>query len=108
MKETPMSQQSVSYWAVLRERGEHWDNSLPMRQQEDWDGHAVFMNALADEGVIYLGGPLGEGEQKFLLIFASESPQAIEARLAEDPWTRQKMLRVVSIERWEILLSAHQ
>lgn len=103
-----MSQQMISYYAVLRERGANWDASLPMREQENWDAHATFMNALADEGVIYLGGPLGDGEQKFLLIFAAESPQAIETRLAEDLWTQQKRLRVVSIERWEILLSANQ
>ena len=66
------------------------------------------MNALADEGVIFLGGQLGDGEQKFLLIFAAASAQAIEAQLADDPWTLRKMLRVVSIERWEILLSATQ
>ncbi len=101
-----MSQQAVSYYAVLRERGANWDANLPMRQQEGWDAHASFMNALADESVIYLGGSLGEGEQKFLLIFAAGSAQAIESRLADDPWTQLKMLRLVSIERWEILLSA--
>jgi uncharacterized protein YciI len=106
MKEMQMSQQIVSYYAVLRERGANWDANLPMRQQRQWDDHAAFMNALADDGVIFLGGPLGEGEQKFLLIFAAENPQAIETRLADDPWTQLKMLRLVSIERWEILLSA--
>lgn len=101
-----MSEQTFSYCAVLRERGANWDASLLMRQQRQWDDHAAFMNALADEGVIFLGGPLGDEEQKFLLIFAAESAQAIETRLADDPWTQLKMLHLVSIERWEILLSA--
>jgi hypothetical protein len=42
------------------------------------------MDALADEGIVILGGPLGDGEEKFLLIVAADSEQAIEARLAGD------------------------
>ena len=98
-----MSQQSVTYYTVLRERGENWDARLPMRQQEQWEEHAAFMDALADDGFVILGGPLGDGE-KFLHIIAAESEQAIEVRLADDPWTPLRLLRTASVERWEILL----
>ena len=101
-----MSQRSATYYAVLRERGENWDTRLPMRQQEQWDEHAAFMNALADDGFVVLGGPLGDGEKIFLLIIAAESEQAIEARLADDPWTPLGLLRIAKVERWEILLNA--
>ncbi|HEU5367074.1 MAG TPA: hypothetical protein VFU69_01365 [Ktedonobacterales bacterium] len=103
-----MSQQPTIYYVVLRERGARWNASLPMRQQDQWEQHAAFMDALADEGFIILGGPLGDGEQKFLHIVAAASAQAIEARLAADPWTSLHMLRTASIERWEILLRAGQ
>jgi hypothetical protein len=33
-----------------------------MREQDCWDEHATFMDALADEGSVILGGPLGEGD----------------------------------------------
>lgn len=99
-----MSQRSAPYHAVLRERGENWDARLPMRQQQQWEKHAAFMDALADDGFVILGGPLGEGEEKFLLIIAAESEQAIEARLASDPWTSLRLLRIASVEPWEILL----
>jgi len=99
-----MSQRSTTYYAVLREQGENWDARLPMRQQEKWEEHAAFMDALADDGFIILGGPLGDGEEKFLHIIAAESEQAIEARLADDPWTPLRLLRTASVERWEILL----
>jgi uncharacterized protein YciI len=79
-----------------------------MRQQQQWEQHAAFMDALAAEGFIILGGPLGDGEQKFLHIMAAASAPAIEARLAADPWTPLHMLRTASIERWEILLRAGQ
>ncbi len=103
-----MSHQPLIYYAVLRERGENWDARLPMRQQEQWDEHARFMDALADDRFVILGGPLGDGEKKFLHIIAAESEQAIEARLTDDPWTPLRMLRTASIERWEILLDARQ
>jgi uncharacterized protein YciI len=78
----------------------------PLRQQEQWEAHAAFMDALADEGFVVLGGPLGKGEKTFLLIMAAESEQTIESRLANDPWTPLRLLRTASIERWEILLNA--
>lgn len=64
------------------------------------------MDALADEGFIVFGGPLGDGEVKFLHIVAAESEQAIEDQLAKDPWTPPRLLRTASIERWDILLGA--
>ncbi len=99
-----MFQQPANYYTVLRERGDSWKAWLPMRQQEQWKEHAAFMDALADEEVVILGGPLGDGEEKFLLIMVAESVQAIEIRLAQDPWTLLQLLRIVSIEHWEILL----
>ncbi len=100
-----MSQPSTIYYAVLRERGENWNARFPMRQQEQWEAHAAFMNALADDGFVVLGGPLGDGE-KILLIIAAASEQAIESRLADDPWTPLRLLRTASVECWEILLNA--
>jgi len=32
-----------------------------MRAQERWEDHAAFMDGLADDGFIVLGGPLGDG-----------------------------------------------
>jgi uncharacterized protein YciI len=103
-----MAQPSTTSYAVLRERGENWDAGLPMRQQEHWEEHAAFMDALADDGFVVPGGPLGEGEKIFLLIIAAESEQAIEARLADDPWTPLGLLRLAQVERWKILLHAPQ
>jgi uncharacterized protein YciI len=105
-KEISMSQRPV-YYALTLEQGEGWDDRLPRRQQKQWDGHATFMDALADEGFVILGGPLGDGK-RVLLIFAAESEQEIAARLANDPWTPLKMLRTASVERWEILLDGRK
>jgi hypothetical protein len=102
-EEMPMSKRPVTYYAVTRERGERWDASLTMREQEKWDEHAVFMNALVDDGFVVLGGPLGDGV-KILLIIDAESEQEIDARLADDPWTPMGLLRIAKVEHWEIQL----
>ncbi len=94
----------MPYYALIRERGESWDAALPMREQAGWDGHAAFMDALAEDGFIVAGGPLGDGEERFMFMVDAESEQQIVARLAEDPWVPTGQLRIVSIERWEILL----
>ncbi len=62
------------------------------------------MDALAEEGFVVLGGPLGEGERRFLLIFNADSEKAVETRLATDPWTGMRLLQIANIEPWEILL----
>lgn len=103
-----MSQRTVTYYAVTRERGENWDARLSLRQQAKWDEHATFMDALTDEGFIVLGGPLGEGEKVFLLIIEAASEQEIHARLADDPWTPLGLLRTAKVERWQILLDARK
>jgi len=36
---------------------------------------------------VVLGGPLGEGEKRFLLIFNADSERTVKTRLAADPWT---------------------
>jgi uncharacterized protein YciI len=93
----------VAYYAVTRERGRSWVASLAMREQERWDEHAAFMDALVEDGFIILGGPLGDGRMT-LLIVEAESEHDVEARLADDPWTAMDVLRIAKIEPWEILL----
>lgn len=98
---------ALRYFAVVRASGPAWDRSRPMREQAGWPAHAAFMNGLVDEGSIVLGGPLGEGEQRFLLIFDAESEDAIRSNLAADPWPRD-MLCVESITPWEIVLGGNE
>ncbi len=51
-----------------------------MVEQAKWDEHAAFMNGLAKEGFVVLGGPIGYGP-KILVIIDAESEDAINARL---------------------------
>ena len=93
------------YIAVIREPGPAWDRERAVREQEGWDEHAAFMDALADEGFIALGGPLGDASGHALHIVEAEDEREVERRFAEDPWS-DHMLRIARIEPWTILLEA--
>jgi uncharacterized protein YciI len=93
-------------YVLIRERGSGWDWSKPMRKQAAWDAHAAFMDRLADEGFILAGGPLGTEDEAARVMHVVEAPHAdaVEARMAEDPWTPMGLLRSLSIEPWTVLL----
>ena len=97
----------MAYFVVIRARGPAWEWSKPMRKQREFDAHAEFMDALADEGFIVAGGPLGEEDEAARVLHVIEAPNlnAVEMRLREDPW-KTDMLETVSIEPWTVLLGA--
>ena len=89
-------------FVLTRERGPSWDYSRGLREQDAWDQHAAFMEGLAEEGFVFLGGPLGDDHVMHVDVAGSEDE--IRERLAADPWGPMGLLRNVSIERWHILL----
>jgi len=90
-------------FAVTRSRGEGWNNSLPMEEQEDWQSHAAFMNALQNEGFVLLGGPL-EGTLDVLLIIRANDAEEIRSRLSGDPWSHTDLLRITRVVHWTLRL----
>ncbi len=59
-----------------------------MEGQVDWRAHADFMNGLAAEGFVLLGGPF-RGTRDVLLIVRAENRQEVEARLVAGLLGRQ-------------------
>ncbi len=95
----------MTYFVVINEQGPKWNNNRLMRDQEGWNEHATFMDALTDEHFVVLGGPLRNySKHRAMLIINAPNEQAIGARLAEDPWMRSGVLRIAGIYQWEILL----
>jgi uncharacterized protein YciI len=94
------------YLLVKNVPGPSWDHSRRRREQVGWDEHAAFMDALTAEGVIVLGGPVGEDDGDYsLLVVSSPHEAAIRARLADDPWA-DSMLKIESVEPWSVWLRA--
>jgi hypothetical protein len=95
----------ATIWVVRNRRGEPYDFSRDMREQERWPEHAAFMNALVDDRVVLIGGPI-EGGTETLFLCSAPSEDALRRRLAEDPWMRSGMLVHERIERLTVALSA--
>ena len=92
----------MPYFLVRRARGPAWDFTVGRREQVGWDEHAAFMDGLVDDGVVILGGPVGEGDgEDALLVVAAENEAATRARLADDPW-EETLLTTKSVELWSI------
>jgi len=100
----PTVPEGQELFLVRVERGGPWDWSKEMREQELWPEHAHFMNGLVDDGLILLGGPVEGGREAFHVVDAA-SEAVLRQRFSEDPWARNGMLSVTSVERWTILLA---
>ena len=98
-----MSTADKKLFAVILVHGAAYQNGQPLEKQVEWDAHASFMDALVDEGLVRLGGPL-EGTNEVLLIFRAESPDEIRQRLSPDPWHRMGLLEISRILPWTLRL----
>ena len=94
----------AGYYLVTQAKGPVWNPARQRREQAGWDEHAAFMDALAAEGVVVLGGPVGEGDgDDALLVMDLPSEAAVRQRLAFDPWA-DSVLVIKSIRPWSVLL----
>jgi hypothetical protein len=82
--------------------GPQWDRSRPLEEQSGWAAHAAFMDALVDQGMIILGGPLAD-EHRVALVCEAGSADEIRATFARDPWSGTHLV-IGSIDPWTIRL----
>jgi uncharacterized protein YciI len=61
------------------------------------------MDALADDGFVLVGGPVGYDEGALHLVEAADE-QDVRELLGKDPWARSGVLRVGSVDPWPIWL----
>lgn len=92
-------------FVVTRIRGRAWDPRKPMNAQVQWPEHATFMDELATNRFVVLGGPVGE-EGNILLVVDAADESEIRLTLARDPWSKLAILEVQSIQLWTVLLQA--
>lgn len=81
--------------------GPRWDRTRPRREQDGWDEHAKFMDALAAAGVVVTGGPLDE--RRALLVMQHDDEDTLRAEIVRDPWA-DGVLTIESVERWTLWL----
>ena len=95
-----------TYFVVQRRTGPEWDPARALEEQSGWGAHAAFMDGLVDDGFVVIGGPL-EDEQRVVLMVEAESPDAVRARLAQDPWSESHLV-VDSVDRWTVRLDGRR
>jgi len=96
----------ADYQLVKIAHGPGWDHSRRRRDQEGWDKHAAFMDALAEDGVVLLAGPVGGGDREYvLLVVDMQTEAAIRDRLADDPWM-DGVITIESVEPWSVWVGA--
>jgi uncharacterized protein YciI len=91
-------------FVVNQIRGQAWDASTPLRSQVLWDEHAAFMDQLAADGFVVLGGPLGDPEGEAMLLIDAPDEETVHATLERDPWRASGHLTRPRIQRWTIFL----
>jgi uncharacterized protein len=96
-----------TYYAALLRPGSLWDSSKPVREQQFWDEHARFIDALFDEGKIILAGPFADRSGSLVIVAADNSEQVWEM-YRSDPWTEHDVLVVYDVKEWTIFLDARE
>jgi uncharacterized protein YciI len=91
--------------AVFMRHGSRWDPDRAVREQDYWNEHAQFMDALFEAGTVVLGGPFADGTGS-LVILEADSPQAARAIYQNDPWTRHDILVVGDAKEWTLFLDS--
>jgi uncharacterized protein YciI len=96
----------MAFFVVNNEQGPAWVNGRAMREQRLWAEHAVFINSRVSAGFVIAAGPLGNGPtHRALLIVNATNETEVRERFAADPWIREGILRILTIEPWELLAS---
>jgi len=90
------------FHVVVHRSGPEWDRARPMEEQSGWPAHASFMDGLVEEGVIVLGGPLGD-DHRVVHVVEAESEDEVRATLARDPWSETHLV-VAAVDPWTIRL----
>jgi uncharacterized protein YciI len=93
----------VTLFVIEQGNGSGYDPGRGRREQDRWDDHAAFMDALVEDGFVVMGGPLGDGSRVLLVVEAVDEAE-IRSRLAEDPWESLHVLTIERIEPWTLWL----
>ena len=88
---------------AISSAGPNRDLSKGTREQPFWDEHAEFIDRLARECFILMGGPLVD-EGGSLLIVNAEDENEVREKLKNDPWRDQGILKLESVKRWQIFI----
>jgi uncharacterized protein YciI len=94
----------MELYAIWRRREGGWKEGEPIEAQTEWAEHAAFMMKGARQGRVVLAGPVDDTGA--LIIVRGRSPEAVEAWLADDPWTASGLLVTERIAQWRLRIGS--
>src|SRR5882762_8657294 len=94
-------------FVMISSAGPNRDLSKGTREQPFLDEHAAFIDRLAAEGFILMGGPLVD-EGGSLLIFNAEDENEVRQKMKNDPWLERGILKLEHTKRWQIFIDARK
>lgn len=66
--------------------------------------HRAWLAGQAEQGSLLGSGPLTDGEPGALLIFRAADADALAALLAQDPFSREGLVRTTEVRAWDVIL----
>lgn len=87
------------------ERTAQWDRSKQAHEQPGFADHAAYMGALEQEGFVAMAGLLAESEH-ILFVFLADSEEQVRERLAQDPWQKSGMAKLIRLEEAHFRIGA--
>ena len=93
-------------FAVTTAKGPNWDHARGIREQDFWEEHGAFADALVASGVIILGGPVASDDDEDLALLAVEAAdeEALRSAFEPDPWTVHQVFRIKQVRAWTVWL----
>lgn len=86
---------------VMREPGSRWQRGLDLDAQPGFAEHARFIDELFHQGVLLFGGPLSEAPGRVVLVATGRSREDVRARIGDDPWARDDVLKISTVLSWD-------
>ena len=81
---------------------EYVENALEARAPHR-EEHLALVRRYVDEGLMTLGGALGNPPHGGLLVFAGDDPAVAERFVAEDPYVREGVVTRWRVEPWTVV-----
>jgi uncharacterized protein YciI len=94
-------------FVVISSAGPTREHSKATREQPLWDEHAAFIDQLVAEGFIFMGGPFPD-EGGSMLIVNADDENEVRENLKNDPWFERGILKLESVNRWQIFIDARK
>ena len=79
------------------ERTAKWDKGKEAHEHEGFADHAAYMDGLTAAGFIAMAG-LMLASSEVLFVFLADSEEEVRAKMAQDPWQKSGLARLVRLE----------